>query len=214
MTTIQSLLLIAIAGSGSIGIIGMITKRRIMETVFKPLTTILIILFVLLSGKLTQIPELFVLLGLLLCLVGDILLMWGKKWFLAGSASFGAALILFAVYSMQAPGPYFQWGIIIGLMVVALVFLLIFLKRAGNQKTLLVLYTFIMMFFISQAAGRAWYIAESGTEWMLAGAVFFALSDTFIAIEKFKRPFKLAPLIYMPLYWAALLLITFSATGL
>ncbi len=196
--------------SSMICIVGRFMGKDIIKYIFKPLTTLLIILLALLSNDPFSFYNSFLLAGLGFALLGDVLLMLPKDRLPQGIFAFAVAIILFSIVCMQAPGPYFLWGAFIPVLIFAIIFILVVVRRMGNLKIPAIIYVIIMSNFLLQAAGRAWYIAEDGTGFIFAGAVLFALSDTIISYERFIKKFRLAPVIYMTLYWTSLTLIALS----
>lgn len=203
-------LLVSIFISGMIYIVALYKGNDTIKYIFKPFTTLLIILLALLSNNPFGFYNSLILVGLCFALFGDVLLMLPKDRFLYGIFAFAVAIILFSIVCMQTPGPYFLWGAFIPVLIFAIIVILVIVRRMGNFKIPAIIYVIIMSNFLLQAAGRAWYIAEDGTGLIVAGAVLFALSDTMISFERFIKKFRLAPVIYMTLYWISLTLITLS----
>lgn len=145
--------------------------------------------------------------GLVLCALGDVVIETGR--FVPGLAAFlvgHLGYIAAFVHEDRALRPeraalFAAWGVI----AIALLW-----SGLGEMKVPVVLYTATicaMMWRASalRAVGGAW------TGLVLAGAVLFAISDTVIAIDRFRLPFAAARVVILSLYWLGQLLIAGAA---
>jgi len=68
-------------------------------------------------------------------------------------------------------------------------------------------YVLVISLMAAQALGRALVLRERGATLVAAGAAFFMLSDTLLALNRFVTPLPLAPLWVLSTYYAAQVLI-------
>ena len=185
---------------------------------FKPLTTILIIVATLwLFAPAMRRYQDVVLLGLALSLAGDVFLMLPGNRFLFGLASFLAAHLAYiwaftlGVGYEPAQLPWLAPFAFFGLMVVVL------LWRGlpdAALKGAVVAYLLVIVAMAWRAAVRAQSPALAGSGALaLAGACLFLASDAVLAVDRFRRPFRAAEPIVFATYWAAQLLIALSVRG-
>ncbi len=207
----MSFLILLIILSGLLHITGQYLNIASLKYIFKPLTTALIILlaFQLDSGNYT-IYKILILTGLLFSLIGDVFLMLPKDRFIAGLVSFLVAHLLFIGAMVSDLGPFYAWIPFIPIAVYMIIFLWILLPKTGKMTIPVLVYALVIMLFLWQAAGRAWYLAGDSSSYAFIGAVLFVISDSVLAYNKFVKSFKLAELLIMLSYWSALVLLALS----
>ncbi len=207
----MSFLILLIILSGLLHVTGQYLKIASLKYIFKPLTTALIILlaFQLDSGNYT-IYKILILTGLLFSLIGDVFLMLPKDRFIAGLVSFLVAHLLFIGAMVSDLGPFYAWIPFIPIAVYMIILLWILLPKTGKMTIPVLVYALVIMVFVWQAAGRAWYLAGDSSSYAFIGAVLFVISDSVLAYNKFVKPFKLAELLIMLSYWSALVLLALS----
>ena len=210
------LALIAIATSATAACLASFRRDRNGVLLFKPLTTVIVIVAALwLFVPAARPYQDIILLGLALSLAGDVFLMSTANRFLWGLASFLLAHIAYvwaftlgvgwapAQLRWLAPFAFF------GLMVVA------YLWRGLEGAVLkgaVVAYVLVIVAMAWRTAVRVQSPAvpsPSGAA-ALAGACLFLASDSVLAVDRFRRPFRLAQPITFATYWAAQALIAFS----
>lgn len=179
---------------------------------FKPLTTTLIILLALLAPR--PEPPLYqvaIVVALLFSLGGDIFLMLPQDRFVFGLASFLVAHLVYIVaFSLRTPELLTVWGIIPLLLYGAgmVVYLWPGIKPALRGPVLIYIIAILVM---AWRAGEQW--AQVGTTpalLALVGSLFFAASDSLLAINRFRRPFYLAQALVLGTYYLAQWLIAMS----
>jgi len=207
----MNFLILLIILSGLLHITGQYLKITSLKYIFKPLTTALIILlaFQFDLGNYT-IYKTLILIGLVFSLMGDVFLMLPKDRFIAGLVSFLVAHLLFIGAMVSGLGPFYAWIPFIPIAVYMIILLWILLPKTGKMTVPVLVYALVIMLFLWQAAGRAWYLAGDSSSNAFFGAVLFVISDSILAYNKFVKSFKLAELIIMLSYWSALVLLAFS----
>lgn len=207
----ENILLPIIALTGSVHIAAFYVKKPQLRLIFKPLTTVLVIVLALLQP--VYIPEnyrYFILAGLIFSLIGDVMLVLPKEQFIPGLISFFIAHVVFiAAFSVDFG---FQWDWIFLFVVVAILapYLWVLLRHTKDMTIPVSAYTVILIILLWQTLARFWYFGDSRTLYIFLGAVLFVFSDAILAYDKFVKKFKLAEVLLMVTYWAALILFAFS----
>jgi len=210
---------LAITASASLAVSAAWRRDRRQIYVFKPLTTVLIIAatlwcFAPAMGHYRNI----ILVGLALSLAGDVFLMLPGNRFIPGLASFLAAHLAYiwafslGVGFTPAQLPWLAPFALFGLIVVA--YLWRGLPDAALQGAV-VAYLVVIVAMAWRAAVRAQAPAlpYASAVTALAGACLFLASDSVLAVDRFRRPFRAAEPIVFATYWAAQLLIGLSVRG-
>ncbi len=186
--------------------------RYVLVYVFKPLATGLIIILAL-AGRHAAGPryEAFILAGLGCSLAGDVLMMLRRKRFLGGLVAFLAAhvcYILAFTTRLSGPmtlGPFIPFALYLGFMMGTL------WGRLGKMRIPVIIYMLTIMAMAALAAQRYQHAAEAGALAALLGSILFVASDSFLAANRFVRPFRWAQAAILSTYFAAQLLIALSA---
>jgi uncharacterized membrane protein YhhN len=185
--------------------------RKARIYLFKPLTMFFIILIAL-QTKNTVSPfyTYAIACGLVFSLAGDIFLMLPADRFIAGLVSFLLAHLLyiaaFTFEGTRAPGlvtaiPFLIYGALM---------LRILLPHLGGMKVPVIIYMLVISVMAWQALNRWIGGAEQGSAPALAGALLFVVSDSLLAMNRFKRQFQNAQLYIMSTYFMAQWLIALS----
>lgn len=174
-----------------------------LETVSKPLTTILVIWVALAAdGPLT--PTVLAVIGLLCCLAGDIALLDVVDQFVFGLAAFlvGHAVFIAMFVTLHLDRPL--WGVpaAVLLLVHATVIGRRILAGATSQDRTLQIPVTAYLLVISSMAVVA---VMTGRWWALAGAAAFVVSDTVLGWRAFVREQAWMALTVMVTYHAALI---------
>lgn len=172
---------------------------------FKPLTTILIIVAAWRRGKDAPRQRRFILAGLVLSLAGDVFLLWPKEGFLFGLVSFLLAHLLYIVAFCIPVRFAAKPGFFIAYAVVAAGILS---QLWGDVPSALRIPVVAYVIFLATMAAQAavwWRSAPAGSIASRAaiGGLLFMASDTLLAFNKFAAPLPLAPLWILATYWVA-----------
>jgi uncharacterized membrane protein YhhN len=156
----------------------------------------------------------FMLIGLVFCMAGDICLIFPPKvMFLSGLVAFLVGHIWYTVAFFHTAGIHqLAW---IGFLMVLVVggWIYVWLKPHLGSMKLPVLFYII---FISLMVAGAWTLlgdvglSLSGRLMVFAGAVFFYISDLFVARQRFIRKSYRNRLIGLPMYYTGQFLLAFS----
>jgi uncharacterized membrane protein YhhN len=185
--------------------------RKAHIYLFKPLTMFFIILIALQTkNAVSSFYKYTIVCGLVFSLAGDIFLMLPADRFIAGLVSFLLAhlfyIAAFTFEGTRAPGlltsiPFLIYGALM---------LSILLPHLGGMKAPVTIYMLVISLMAGQALNRWLGGAEQGSALALAGALLFVVSDSLLAMNRFKRPFQNAQLYIMSTYFMAQWLIALS----
>ncbi len=166
--------------------------------ILKPLSTTLLVVIILIAMVFDpgNLPfKTAILVGMLFCFGGDIALMFdSKKAFMAGLVLFLIGHVIYTAALVSFNGFFFSGipataaVILIGLPIYGYLH-----SGLGDMKVPVIAYMIVISFMLNSAilTFKSEYF-NSTQAWLLAvGAALFYLSDIMLAINKFKRPFKL-----------------------
>ena len=185
--------------------------RRRLFHVSKPLTTVLVITVALIAR--TPVPAAYktlILAGLLCSLLGDIALMFPEKWFTAGLVSFLVAHVFYILAFKPGPGRPLSVGVLVPFIIFGLLMFRFLAPSLGRLKFPVLVYMTAITAMAGLAAGR--FVDGGGTRPLLAfaGAVFFLISDSVLAYDRFAKKLGPAQVIILGTYFPAQLLIALS----
>ena len=179
----------------------------------KPLTTALILVPVLIlvpdSGS-AYIP--LIAGGLVFALLGDVLLMLPEERFILGIGSFAATHALYLAAFISVAGIALVNPSTIPLILFA--FIMTRFLWSGLRKSLqvpILAYVILITVMTAQAIGAAVQQEGAGLAIAAAGAILFLASDSMLAIDRFRVPFKAAQALVLSTYWLGQWLIALSA---
>jgi alkenylglycerophosphocholine hydrolase len=207
VTPLAVALLIGVGSAATANWISRWRPNNALETITKPLTTVLIV--ALAVALRTAHPDVrwFVVAALIFCLIGDVLLMPLVDSFEGGLGAFLIGHLLFAVAVFRRPHGH------VALAGLALIPLAVVIGRFGpaivkgarqRAAALGIAVTAYLVVIASMAA----LVSLTGSPWAIAGAAFFVLSDTLLGYDLFARPFASARVAIMVTYHLALLGLT------
>lgn len=178
---------------------------------FKPLTMVFILLIAISKARKAPVFYSYAIIGGLLCsMTGDIFLMLPADQFIQGLISFLVAHLCYigafthgrrfrlVVWSLL---PFFVYGILI----------FIVLSPGLEAMKLPVLVYIVVILVMGWLAWERWN--DTGQRLALLaffGAVLFIISDSLLAINRFRQPFEMARALTLSTYFAAQWMIAFS----
>ena len=177
------------------------------QYVFKPVIIPLLIGY---YQSLTKQKNPIFIRALLFCWAGDFILMFagqGQIYFVLGLLAF---LIghLFYIFSFRQ----FVWEqeshllptqkvrYVFPVLLAGTGLMVVLYPVLGDLKMPVMLYAIILMLMVSYALLRIGRTSRPSFNWVFIGAVFFMLSDSLLAINKFHSPFYMASVIVMATY--------------
>jgi uncharacterized membrane protein YhhN len=178
---------------------------------FKPLTMILIILIAARAKHpVSDFYRYAIIAGLIFSLAGDIFLMLPEDRFVHGLVSFLLAhLFYIAAFAFEGAGrPGLPYAV--PFLLYGAVMLRVLLPGLGSMKVPVIVYMLVIMLMAWLALDRWAGTGQQGSAQAFTGALLFVVSDSLLALNRFKRPFPSAQLYVMSTYFAAQWLIALS----
>jgi uncharacterized membrane protein YhhN len=180
-----------------------------LNLVFKPLTTLLIVLYAWPRGTGRPVVRRWVLLGLMLSWCGDVALMWPERGFLPGLVSFLLAHLayLFAftrggVRLAGRPLPFVLYGLL-----AAFILWQLWPGVPPALRLPVLAYVACLASMAAQAAVVGWQSrgtpAQQRGLWLAVGGALFLGSDALLATNRFAAPLPLSGLWILLSYWLA-----------
>ncbi|MGA2301548.1 MAG: lysoplasmalogenase [Candidatus Acidiferrum sp.] len=155
--------------------------------------------------------SLWITVGLLFSLVGDVLLLGPDRFFTLGLLAFLLTHIayLFAfTRGTHFPARLGVW--ILYLLFAACCNFLLFSRLPAGLRLPVAVYSIFLVSMAAQALGRSFLLRSSAARLAAIGALLFVLSDGLLAFNRFHAPLRLAPLLILAPYYAAQWLIASS----
>jgi uncharacterized membrane protein YhhN len=164
--------------------------------IFKPLSAALMITVILIS--LPENPQLgfavMLLIGMLFCAGGDVALMFeSNKAFTFGLVLFLIGHIIYTVTIIRFDGFLLEnWIITTVLILLAVIMFSVLYSGLGKMKLPVLLYIVAITVMIHSALMTFYgnYFSRNQAVALTIGAGLFYLSDVFLAIDRFKKPFR------------------------
>lgn len=172
--------------------------------IFKPLTMVFILLIALLTTKAVSARyKILIVIGLLFSMAGDIFLMLPGDMFIAGLVSFLVAHIFYIAAFGAGHWRRFVWWSPLPFALYGLLLVILLAPSLGPMLAPVLVYIVVIM----TMAWRAWerWLQTRRKDALLAliGAILFAISDSFLAFNKFQDPFWAARLLTLTTYFTA-----------
>ncbi len=185
-----------------------------LKLAFKAPLSILFVLVGLLQPQVLPAYWWWILIGLILCLGGDVFLaLDGDSAFRAGLVSFLLGHVAYvAAFTRLAPAEdLLSWPGLIALAVSTVVFLWL-RPHLGRMLGPVLAYVVVitLMVVAAWAAFSQPTLSPRGPRLLLIGAVLFYLSDIFVARDRFVSPGWINRLFGLPLYYCGQFLLAFS----
>lgn len=184
-------------------------RQKLLAYFFRPFTIILMV-GLLLETRPYSFYRNTVVAGLVLCLLGDSLMMLKKKRFLTGLAFFLGALAVFIVaFYSRVSREFLAWPVI---PLVLLAGLVLFLTWPGTrrQRVPVLFYMLALLTMTRVGLEQPHQLPGTGPWLAAAGSLLFLVSDAVLALDRFWRPFRGAQTVILSTFYSALLLITLS----
>jgi len=178
---------------------------------FKPLTTTLILLIAVQAGA----PELAlykyaIVAGLVCSLAGDIFLMLPSDKFVPGLASFLVGHLFYITAFTWGTGFGFSLWLLAPFVIFGVVMFRVLSPHLGKMKVPVIAYMAVILVMAWQAWERVGQTGQIAALLASVGAVFFVVSDSALAIDRFRGQFKNARAVVLSTYYAAQWLIALS----
>jgi uncharacterized membrane protein YhhN len=177
--------------------------------IFKPLTMVFILLIAVLGQAAPPFYKYMIITGLLFSLAGDVFLMLPSDRFVAGLVAFLIAH-LFYIAAFGSEISSLIWWPLIPFVIYGIVIYTILAPSLGKLKLPVLIYIIVILMMAWLAWERWSQTGQSGALLASIGAILFVISDTILAIDRFRGTFKLSRVLNLATYFAAQLLIAGS----
>ncbi len=178
--------------------------------IFKPATTVLILLLALFAPNSRY--KIAVVVGLLFSLMGDIFLMLPSDQFLIGLICFLITHICYIIafrYDSRFGRPLWPY------LLLATIGIIIFMTLSGgiepSMQIPVAIYAGALSFMTAQAIARNLQQRSTGSLFAASGAVLFLISDTLLAYDRFLTPFAASQAVILASYYSAQYFVALSA---
>lgn len=179
-----------------------VRPNQALETVSKPLTTVLVI-WVAVAADGPSTATVLAIVGLVFCLLGDIALLDAVDRFIVGLVSFLIGHLIFIAMFVSLHLPDLVWGLVAGVVLVGHASVIgrrIVAGAAHKEPALKIPVSAYLVVIMSMAV----VAAMTGNWWGIAGAFAFVLSDTVLGWRAFVAEKAWMALVVMITYHAAL----------
>ncbi len=177
--------------------------------IFKPLTMLLIGLVAILGQGAPPFYKVMIITGLVFSIMGDVFLMLPTDRFVAGLVAFLIAHLFYIGAFIPEIGA-FRWWPLVPFALFGIGVYLYLAPSLGKLKLPVLLYVGVIMVMAWVAWERWLQTGQSGALLAAFGAVLFVISDTILAINRFRVPFKSARFFNLATYFTAQWLIAGS----
>lgn len=178
-----------------------------LYVLFKPLTTIFIVSLLFFTPKRGHAKfKLIMMMAFGFCLLGDILLL-NPAYFVFGLVAFLLAHVLFILGFLQHKGFRFHWVSFVLLFAIGGAIFFWLKPSLGDFMLPVLVYVLVITSMAWQGIGM--YLRDKGKaySWIALAVILFMLSDTLLAINKFKAPFAYASVLILGTYWLSIALL-------
>ncbi len=177
----------------------------------KALGTVVILVFALWpTAALSPVYRALVATGLVLSLAGDLFLVRADRHLLAGMLAFFLAHLMYiGAFFSEAGAPARLVVIPLGALYGAALMWFLW-NGMGVYRLPAIAYTAVLVVMIWAAFEQYSSTPEPRTLAAFVGGILFLISDSVLAVEQFRTPFRYSPAIVMATYYAAQWLIAFS----
>jgi uncharacterized membrane protein YhhN len=183
----------------------------VMLAITKSLLMPLLVVMLVKGSSLKINNNRLLLMALLFSWAGDVLLLFTYKnelFFIAGLLSFLCAHIMYIFYFSHIKGPqpsllkHRPWLVVAALLYVA-AFVFLLYPNLGALRLPVLVYACVIITMLLYSLHAYRQLPKQTANTFVVGAVFFVLSDSLLAINKFYAPFPLAGVAIMLTYCLA-----------
>ncbi len=177
----------------------------------KPLTTLLILALALsFTNPISPLYRTLIAIGIAFSLAGDIFLMLPQNTFVFGLVSFLIAHLFYIFAYRSVSGFHFTWWLALPYLLYGFFMIYLLWPHVGDLRIPVIIYAAVLMIMGWQAAEQWWQVRDTSMLLAMIGAMLFILSDTTLALNKFRAPVPQRDLIIMSTYYSAQFLIAWS----
>jgi uncharacterized membrane protein YhhN len=178
---------------------------------FKPLTMVFILLMAVQAGQPgASLYKVAIIAGLVCSLAGDIFLMLPSDRFIPGLVSFLMAHLFYIAAFTSGTGFGFSWQSLVPCVIYGAFMFGILAPHLGKMKVPVVVYMVVILVMAWQAWERWRQTGQSEALLAFLGAVLFLISDSALAVNRFRGQYQSAQALILSTYFAAQWLIARS----
>jgi len=148
--------------------------------------------------------------GLVCSLAGDVFLMLPSDRFVAGLVSFLIAHLFYIAAFTSGTGFGFSWRSLAPFVIYGIFILSVLSPHLGEMKLPVLVYMVVILVMAWQAWERWSQTGQSEALLAFLGAVLFLISDSALAVNRFRGQYKSAQALILSTYFAAQWLIALS----
>jgi uncharacterized membrane protein YhhN len=175
-----------------------------IKYIFKPLTTVLILIIALTGGaKSARAYKTAVVVGLVFSLIGDVLLMLPMDLFMFGLISFLIAQVCYIVAFTSGKGFSFKLPSLLVTLVYGIIVYLMLSANLGDMRVPVIIYMIVIFTMVWQAWERKQAFGDRAALFAFIGAALFVLADTSLAMNRFRGEFAAERALTLVLYFTA-----------
>jgi len=202
------------AGAVIAAIAGQLAGLPWLVFIFKPLATIFLAGLALANWLARRERcALWLTIGMLFSLLGDVALMWPERYFLPGLAAFlftHIAYLLALTRDAKFPAHAVVW--LLYLAAGASLCAIIWPRLAAPLHFPVAIYSLVVATMAAQAMGRFLVLRTPAARLVAIGALLFLLSDTLLSFDRFYAPIAFSPLFILGTYYLGQWLIVAGLT--
>lgn len=211
MLAVVLLVLILLSSTAAIVAESARPRRTRLVYVFKPLTTLLIFALAAVLPAPDSVVRTAILLGLGLSLAGDVFLMSPGDRFLPGLVAFLLAhLAYLAAFTRHVPLATLPLPFLVVGALGAAVASILWGGVPPRTRLAVLAYVVVLGTMTAQAISQGLVLTIPPAWAGAAGGALFFVSDSALAYDRFRRPFRWARAVILASYWMAQTLIAFS----
>jgi uncharacterized membrane protein YhhN len=199
-----------IALSAGLAISGKYKKQKFIHYAFKPLTMVLIISLA--WERTLASPSSYgylVISGLCLSLLGDIFLMLPKNRFRPGLVAFLAAHVLY-IFALSQGIQLRSYFVLVPLLLLGAIIYAVIFKNIRRLRVPVLVYVLVLSLLAWVAINRHLTFADQASLLVMLGGLLFFVSDSALAVNRFRKKFWLAEILILSAYFAAQLCFALS----
>ncbi|MFH1941912.1 MAG: lysoplasmalogenase [bacterium] len=205
-----AVLSLIIAAFSVVAIRARVREKHVLFYVFKPLTTVCILFLAVLIGRSNDSSYfMWIVTGLAFCLAGDIFLMFPERFFTVGLTGFLMGHVFYILAFSSDVGLQISWRLL-PFAVYGLAMFFFLFPSLGRMKFPVLVYVAVIVVMVWQSLEQWVQLSKNSTLFAFMGAVLFVVSDSVLAINKFKRMMKCAQPWILGMYYYAQWLIALS----
>ena len=210
MIAVSTILIILTLMTAIINIIANYRGPEWSIYISKPLTMLWIILLAIHLANWQQSYPYWIIAGLLLSLAGDIFLMLPKDRFIPGLVSFLIAHLLYVTAFVSLGGFGSNLLLLLIWSIPALMVYQLLAAHLGKLKLPVIFYMAAILIMAWQGTEAGLLMGKNQGIFAIAGVTLFVISDSTLAINRFRQHFKSAQAVVLGTYFPAQLCIALT----